>query len=192
MKPAILVALLFRTLDAFRIFDTVYIISNGAEPAPETVSILGYNQLLNRLNLGLGSAVSVLIFICVIADRVRVRQGPRHVWPSSEVSDERQTTRQQLSAGAIAIIVVLVFALIPVLWIVSLSLKTPATVGDGRFIPQRAGRLENYTRIFKQAIFTDALRNSIGIALIATRDRGRARRRWPPTRSRAWTSRARR
>jgi multiple sugar transport system permease protein len=65
MKPAILVALLFRTLDAIRIFDSVFIISNGNNPKLETVSILGYNQLLNRLNLGLGSAVSVLIFLMV-------------------------------------------------------------------------------------------------------------------------------
>jgi multiple sugar transport system permease protein len=65
MKPAILVALLFRTLDAFRIFDSVYIISNGNNPKLETVSVLGYNQLLNRLNLGLGSAVSVLVFVMV-------------------------------------------------------------------------------------------------------------------------------
>jgi multiple sugar transport system permease protein len=65
MKPAILVALLFRTLDAFRIFDSVFIISNGPNPKLETVSILGYNQLLNRLNIGLGSAVSVLIFLLV-------------------------------------------------------------------------------------------------------------------------------
>jgi multiple sugar transport system permease protein len=65
MKPAILVALLFRTLDAFRIFDSVYIISNGNNPKLETVSVLGYNQLLNRLNLGLGSTVSVLIFLMV-------------------------------------------------------------------------------------------------------------------------------
>jgi multiple sugar transport system permease protein len=65
MKPAILVALLFRTLDAFRIFDTVFIQTAGANDT-ETVSILGYNQLINRVNLGLGSAVSVLIFFCVI------------------------------------------------------------------------------------------------------------------------------
>jgi multiple sugar transport system permease protein len=64
MKPAILVALLFRTLDAFRIFDTVYIFNQGAQ-GTEPVSELGYNTLLNRLNLGLGSAVSVLIFFCV-------------------------------------------------------------------------------------------------------------------------------
>jgi multiple sugar transport system permease protein len=65
MKPAILVALLFRTLDAFRVFDTVFIQTQGAN-GTETVSILGYNILINRVNLGVGSAVSVLIFICVI------------------------------------------------------------------------------------------------------------------------------
>jgi len=64
MKPAILVALLFRTLDAFRVFDTIFIMTRGALDT-ESVSILGYNQLISRLNLGLGSAVSVLIFLCV-------------------------------------------------------------------------------------------------------------------------------
>ena len=66
MKPAILVALLFRTLDAFRVFDTIYIMTAGAQDT-ESVSILGFNQLISRLNLGLGSAVSVLIFLCVVA-----------------------------------------------------------------------------------------------------------------------------
>jgi len=64
IKPAILVALLFRTLDAFRIFDSVFILTAGQNNT-ETVSILGYNQLLNRLNLGLGSTISVLIFVMV-------------------------------------------------------------------------------------------------------------------------------
>jgi multiple sugar transport system permease protein len=65
MRPAIMVALLFRTLDAFRLFDTVFIQTQGANNT-ETVSILSYNVLINRVNLGLGSAVSVLIFICVL------------------------------------------------------------------------------------------------------------------------------
>ena len=64
MKPAILVALLFRTLDAFRIYDTVVIFNNGAHNT-ETLSVLASNQLLNRLNLGLGSTVSVLLFLFV-------------------------------------------------------------------------------------------------------------------------------
>jgi multiple sugar transport system permease protein len=65
MKPAILVALLFRTLDAFRIFDNIFIMTRGAQNT-ESVSILGYNQIISRTNLGLGSAVSVLIFIAVL------------------------------------------------------------------------------------------------------------------------------
>jgi multiple sugar transport system permease protein len=65
IKPALMVALLFRTLDAFRIYDSAFIITRGANDT-ETVSILGYEQLVNRLNLGLGSAVAILIFIAVM------------------------------------------------------------------------------------------------------------------------------
>ena len=64
MKPAILVALLFRTLDAFRIFDNIYILTAGGN-GTGSVSILGYDNLFNALNLGIGSAISILIFICV-------------------------------------------------------------------------------------------------------------------------------
>lgn len=65
MRSVMLVALLFRTLDAFRIFDTVFVQTRGAQ-GTETVSIVGYDALITRLNLGLGSAVSVLIFLCVL------------------------------------------------------------------------------------------------------------------------------
>ena len=66
MRPTVLVALLFRALDAFRIFDAVFVMTRGAQNT-ETVSIVGYNTLIVRLNLGLGSAVSVLIFCAVLA-----------------------------------------------------------------------------------------------------------------------------
>ena len=65
MKGAIMVALLFRALDAFRIFDTVYIQTEGANNT-QTISGIGFNTLVSRLNLGLGSAVSVLLFLMVI------------------------------------------------------------------------------------------------------------------------------
>ena len=64
MKPAILVALLFRTLDSFRIFDTIFILTAGNN-GTGSVSILGYDNLFNALNLGIGSTISILIFICV-------------------------------------------------------------------------------------------------------------------------------
>jgi multiple sugar transport system permease protein len=64
MKPAILVALLFRTLDSFRVFDSIFILTNGANNTG-AVSNVGYDNLFNALNLGIGSTISILIFICV-------------------------------------------------------------------------------------------------------------------------------
>ena len=62
IKPAILVALLFRTLDAFRVFDNIFILTSGAN-GTSSVSMLAYSNLIRGLNLGIGSAMSVLIFI---------------------------------------------------------------------------------------------------------------------------------
>ena len=62
---------------------------------------------------------------------------------------------------------VLVYALFPVLWILSLSLKPTSSVKDGKLIPAQF-TLDNYKGIFRAGIFGSALRNSIGIGLIAT------------------------
>jgi multiple sugar transport system permease protein len=65
LKPALLVALLFRTLDSFRVFDSIFVMTRGSQDT-ESLSILSFNQLISRLNLGLGSAVSVLLFVLVL------------------------------------------------------------------------------------------------------------------------------
>jgi multiple sugar transport system permease protein len=65
MKAAIMVALLFRTLDAFRIFDSIFVMTAGANKT-ETVSFLAYRQTISRVEIGLGSAVSVLLFLSVV------------------------------------------------------------------------------------------------------------------------------
>jgi multiple sugar transport system permease protein len=78
----------------------------------------------------------------------------------------KHTPRQRFGWSG-AFIVISVASLVPVLWIVMLSLKTPASATDGSFIPHH-WTLSNYSDIFKQGIFTSALRNSIGIALIST------------------------
>jgi len=65
MKPAILVAVLFRTLDSFRIFDNIFILTQGNN-GTESVSILAWDNLFKALNLGIGAAISILIFICVV------------------------------------------------------------------------------------------------------------------------------
>jgi multiple sugar transport system permease protein len=74
---------------------------------------------------------------------------------------------RQVSGWSTAIVIVVVASLVPVAWIVFLSLKTPATATDGSFIPHQ-WTLSNYSDIFKAGIFTSALRNSIGIGLIST------------------------
>jgi multiple sugar transport system permease protein len=78
-----------------------------------------------------------------------------------------QHTPREKSLWGIAVLVVLVYALIPVIWIISLSLKDPSTIGDGRFLPQK-WTLDNYDTVFSTGFFNSALRNSIGIALITT------------------------
>ena len=65
MKAAIMVATLFRTLEAFRIFDNVFIMTGGANDT-EVLSLLAYNTSIGRLEIGLGSAISVLLFLCVL------------------------------------------------------------------------------------------------------------------------------
>jgi trehalose/maltose transport system permease protein len=75
--------------------------------------------------------------------------------------------RKRLFGWGGAEAVIIVAALFPVLWLLSLSLKDPATVNDGRLIPKTFS-FDNYSSIFDQDIFTKALRNSIGIALIST------------------------
>ena len=80
MKPAIAVALLFRTLDAFRVFDSIFVMTRGAQDT-QSVSILGYDQLISRLNLGprLGGVGADLPDRA--GHRVRLRQGLRRRGP---------------------------------------------------------------------------------------------------------------
>jgi len=66
LKPVILVVLTFRTLDAFRIFDAVYVLTGGG-PAntTETLSIYAYKMLFQTLQFGYGSTLAIMVFLCV-------------------------------------------------------------------------------------------------------------------------------
>ena len=65
MKAAMMVAVLFRALDAFRIFDNVFIMTGG-DAGTEVLALLTYNQTISRLEIGLGSALSVIMFLSVV------------------------------------------------------------------------------------------------------------------------------
>jgi ABC-type sugar transport system permease subunit len=63
LKPTILVALIFRTLDAFRVFDLVYALTGGGPgTATEPIALYTHNTILQNLRFGYGSALSVVIF----------------------------------------------------------------------------------------------------------------------------------
>jgi ABC-type sugar transport system permease subunit len=68
LKPAILVALIFRTLDAFRIFDLIYALTGGGPgTSTEPISLYTFNVLLQTLRFGYGSALSVIVFAITFA-----------------------------------------------------------------------------------------------------------------------------
>jgi multiple sugar transport system permease protein len=77
------------------------------------------------------------------------------------------TAREKVMWG-IGILVVLLYALGPVVWIISLSLKKPADIADRKFLPTGGVTLENFKTAFSEDVFNAALVNSLGIAAIAT------------------------
>ncbi|MBM3461466.1 MAG: sugar ABC transporter permease [Armatimonadetes bacterium] len=67
LKPTILVALLFRMLDAFRIFDLIFVLTSGGPGnSTESLSFLTYIKLFREFDFGMGSALSVVTFLCVL------------------------------------------------------------------------------------------------------------------------------
>jgi multiple sugar transport system permease protein len=66
LKPAILLVLIFRTLDAFRVFDLIYVLTGGGPAnATETISVYAYKTMFSQMNFGEGSALAVIVFICI-------------------------------------------------------------------------------------------------------------------------------
>jgi ABC-type sugar transport system permease subunit len=64
LKPALLVAFLFRTLDAFRVFDVVYVMTGGGPgTATEPIALYTFSTLMQNLRFGYGSALSVIVFV---------------------------------------------------------------------------------------------------------------------------------
>jgi multiple sugar transport system permease protein len=68
LKPALLVALIFRTLDAFRVFDLVYVLTAGGPgTATEPIALYTFNTLFQNLRSGYASALSVVVFAITFA-----------------------------------------------------------------------------------------------------------------------------
>ena len=62
LRPALIVALIFRTLDAFRVFDVIYVMK-GTAPETVSLSILARQTMIDLARLGQGAAIAVVIFV---------------------------------------------------------------------------------------------------------------------------------
>jgi ABC-type sugar transport system permease subunit len=81
LRPAIAVALAFRALDAFRVFDLIYVLTGGGPgTATESVSIYTFSTLLQKLRFGYASALSVVVFgITLVLAVIYIRVSARHL-----------------------------------------------------------------------------------------------------------------
>jgi ABC-type sugar transport system permease subunit len=67
LKPALAVSLIFRTLDAFRVFDLIYVLTGGGPgTATEPIALYAFNALFSNLRFGYGAALSVIVFLVTL------------------------------------------------------------------------------------------------------------------------------
>ncbi|QXJ39947.1 Trehalose transport system permease protein SugA [Parageobacillus caldoxylosilyticus] len=103
LKPTILVALLFRTLDAFRVFDIVMVMTGGGPGnSTEVISTYAYKVLMRYLDFGNGSALAVIVFVCVFliclffitvlgVQLVDDEEGGRNAWSKRRFAQSAKT-----------------------------------------------------------------------------------------------------
>ena len=94
MRAAIMVAVLFRALDAYRIFDNIYIMTRGAQDT-ESVSFLTYRQIIEQFELGMGSALSVLLFLSVLLIALLLVKRSEWTWHRPEGRGDEVEDRTQ-------------------------------------------------------------------------------------------------
>jgi multiple sugar transport system permease protein len=87
--------------------------------------------------------------------------------PAARRNDIPMDRKRVSAMSIVGSILIVLYAIIPILWILSLSLKPPSDVTDGAIIPKHFSWV-NYSTIFNTGVFVRPLINSIGIALIAT------------------------
>ena len=111
LKPALLVALIFRTRDAFRVFDLVYVMTGGGPgTATEPIALYTFTSLLQNLRFGYGSALSVLVFLVAFVEMLlrlnQVIYAPLYalfiVGPTAMLIEIWLESRRSVEAGAVA------------------------------------------------------------------------------------------
>ena len=186
LMPALLVALIFRTLDALRTFDLPKVLTNGAN-GTTTMSLIAQRTFQENRLYGEGAAISIITFVIVMMVAVRLhpagrRQHPRHdggslameaatAWEGDHARGHQGQEGTEGPGAAVvdllAVAGVVIFCLFPFYWLVNISLKTGPTCPTLDLCPPNP-TLENYKSIFQNDDFTRALANSAIVALVTT------------------------
>ena len=157
LVPAITVAVVFRTMDAFRVFDLVYVLTGGGPgTATEVTSLYAFTTLLQDLRFGYGSALSVITFVLTFVLAivyVRLLRAPEA---------DAMSRADRFSTAAVALL--LAAWAFPLLWML-LSSFTPdeRLFGDRSLIPA-APVLVHYEALFTERRFWVPIVNSLIVA----------------------------
>ena len=186
LVPAILVALIFRTLDALRIFDLPFVLTGGTN-GTSTLSLIAQQELTTNNLIGYGSALAVLDVRDRDGGLVPVHQDGRRKHPiagggrlmeahamervaAEPRAAERRAPRRKWVRPVLmwlVVVAIFIFCLFPFYWLINVSLKTGPDLAQSDLFPP-SPTLDNYDSIFKNGDFTSALRNSVIVTSITT------------------------
>ena len=179
LMPVALVVLIFRVLDAFRVFDAIYVLTGGG-PAntTETLSIYAYKVLFQTLQFGYGSTLSIVVFLCigaisVLSIRILGRRQRLKAEPSAEGSrgfrrEDRKGITMKRVACSFGLIAAALWSLGPFLWQVITSVKPEAELTLLPPILPAAPTLGHYTAVFSGTPFLRIIANSTIVASSST------------------------
>ena len=173
LRPTLALAVLFRVLQAFGLFDLPYVLTNGG-PGTSTTSlaILGYNAMFKNLSFGPGAAVAVTTALLVLLGcLVSLRTFRVQVGKEGNVMRKRKRTgwHRVINGVNISTLVVVIFVAAPLYWLIASSFKTPAALGASppQYFPNPVSGA-NYSQAFKHYDFGIYFRNSLIVTLLAT------------------------
>ena len=148
LKPAMLVALIFRTLDAFRVFDLIYVMTGGGPgTSTEPIALYTFNALLQNLRFGYGSALSVIVFFVTFGLALRLHQVPRR-----RLTETKRDRRAGGTArwAALAVLMLVLATAFPFYWAIVSSFTPEARLFRSPSLVPSQLVLDHYRALFAE------------------------------------------
>ena len=159
VKPALMVAVIFRLLDALRIFDLIYVLTPNSS-ATKTMSIISRENLIDFDNFAYGSAQSTLLFliIALVGDPLHLAR------PGRPRRGEAVMPIVKTGLFYLAVVVIVVVSVFPFYYAIITSFKTGHRAVRGRLLADAVHRSHNYVAVFSQGEFPRNILNSVFVA----------------------------